>query len=58
MADLMEQHPDVPEEKRMLLFTHLRLAHAFASHPRRLQCVQARLQALSILVYCSAIQVR
>ncbi|OQR79954.1 E3 ubiquitin-protein ligase HUWE1-like [Tropilaelaps mercedesae] len=56
MADLMEQHPGVPEGKRMLLFTHLRLAHAFASYPCRLQCVQARLQALSILVYCSAIQ--
>lgn len=40
----------------MLLFTHLRLAHCFASYDRRLQCVQARLQSLSILVYCSAIQ--
>ena len=56
MAQLLQAYPDVPENKRMLLFTHLRLAHCFASYDRRLQCVQARLQSLSILVYCSAIQ--
>ena len=33
----------------MLLFTHIRLAHCFATHDKRMQCVQARLQALSVL---------
>ena len=41
----------------MVLFTHIRLAHSFGSYETRLQCVQARLQALSVLVYCNALQV-
>ena len=41
----------VPEEKKMLLFTYLRLAASFSEYKKRLQCVQARLQALSVLIY-------
>ena len=46
----------VPQDKQMLLFTHIRLAQAFSKYEKRMQCVQARLQALSILVYSNAIQ--
>ncbi|XP_071960908.1 E3 ubiquitin-protein ligase HUWE1-like isoform X2 [Antedon mediterranea] len=45
----------VPKDKQMLLFTHVRLGNAFSDYEKRLLCVQARLQALSILVYTSAI---
>ncbi|XP_078001474.1 E3 ubiquitin-protein ligase HUWE1-like [Glandiceps talaboti] len=55
MEDLMKTF-DVPKDKQMALFTHIRLAHGFAGHEKRLLSVQARLQALSILVYSSAIQ--
>ena len=41
----------VPEEKRMQLFTYLRLAASFSDYNKRLKCVQARLHALSILIY-------
>ena len=34
---------------QMLLFTHIRLAQAFSKYEKRIQCVQARLQAISIL---------
>lgn len=44
---------EVPREKQMQLFTHLRLAHCFSDPIRRMQCVQARLQALSIVIYCA-----
>ncbi|XP_066247369.1 E3 ubiquitin-protein ligase HUWE1 isoform X2 [Euwallacea similis] len=47
---------DIPPEKEMWLFTHVRLATHFANYEKRLKCVQARLQALSVLVYSSAIQ--
>lgn len=40
----------------MWLFTHVRLAHHFADYKNRLLCVQARLQALSVLVYSNALQ--
>lgn len=40
----------------MALLTHIRLAHSFSDYRRRLQCVQARLQALSVLVYSNALQ--
>uniref|UniRef100_A0A803TSC2 E3 ubiquitin-protein ligase HUWE1 n=1 Tax=Anolis carolinensis TaxID=28377 RepID=A0A803TSC2_ANOCA len=40
----------------MLLFTHIRLAHGFSNHKKRLQAVQARLHAISILVYSNALQ--
>lgn len=49
---------NVPKEKQMLLFTHLRLAHYFSNYRKRLQCVQARLQALSIIVYSNAINLQ
>ena len=42
---------DVPQEKQMLLFTYLRLAASFSDYQKRLKCVQARLQALSVLIY-------
>lgn len=48
MEELIEQH-NIPKEKQMQLFTHLRLAHSFSDYEKRLQCVQARLQALSII---------
>ena len=40
----------------MLLFTHIRLAFNFPTWKQRTLCVQARLQALSVLVYANAIQ--
>lgn len=40
----------------MWLLTHIRLAINFAKYETRLLCVQARLQALSILVYANALQ--
>ncbi|CAF1298860.1 unnamed protein product [Adineta ricciae] len=46
----------LPEDKQIKLFTHLRLAYSFPSFEQRLLCIQARLQALSILVYSAAIQ--
>ncbi|UYV80320.1 HUWE1 [Cordylochernes scorpioides] len=55
MEELLVTFP-VPEAKQMCLFTHIRLAHSFSDYTKRLQCVQARLQALSILVYCNSIQ--
>lgn len=47
---------NIPPEKEMLLFTHVRLAHSFSDYKSRLFCVQARLQSLSILVYSNALQ--
>lgn len=44
---------DVPQEKQMQLFTHLRLAHCFSDPIKRMQCVQARLQAMSVIIYCA-----
>lgn len=44
---------DVPRCRQMQLFTHLRLAHSFSDPIKRMQCVQARLQALSIVIYCA-----
>jgi len=50
MEELLEQH-QVPEGKQMLLFTYVRLAHGFSDYKTRLKSVQARLQALSVLIY-------
>ncbi|XP_043493606.1 E3 ubiquitin-protein ligase HUWE1 [Polistes fuscatus] len=47
---------NVPQDRQMALLTHVRLAHSFSDYRRRLQCVQARLQALSVLVYSNALQ--
>ncbi|RXM33250.1 E3 ubiquitin-protein ligase HUWE1, partial [Acipenser ruthenus] len=46
----------IPKDKQILLFTHIRLAHGFSNHKKRLQAVQARLHAISILVYSNALQ--
>ncbi|GIX92131.1 e3 ubiquitin-protein ligase HUWE1 [Caerostris darwini] len=54
MEELVEKY-SVPEDKQMQLFTHIRLAHSFPDYDKRLLCVQARLQALSVLVYCNAV---
>ncbi|XP_059143196.1 E3 ubiquitin-protein ligase HUWE1-like isoform X5 [Physella acuta] len=55
MEDILDLY-DVPLEKQVLLFTHIRLACLFSNYEARVHCVQARLQAISILVYSSAIQ--
>lgn len=55
MEELLQVYK-VPQPKQMVLFTHIRLAHSFGLFETRLQCVQARLQALSVLVYCNALQ--
>ncbi|KAJ8683247.1 hypothetical protein QAD02_019039 [Eretmocerus hayati] len=55
MNDLLKNY-NVPQERQMALLTHIRLAHSFSDYRRRLQCVQARLQALSVLVYSNALQ--
>nr|XP_049610449.1 E3 ubiquitin-protein ligase HUWE1 isoform X8 [Syngnathus scovelli] len=46
---------NIPKDKQTLLFTHIRLAHGFSNHKKRLQAVQARLHAISILVYSNAL---
>ncbi|XP_071445079.1 E3 ubiquitin-protein ligase HUWE1 isoform X2 [Hetaerina americana] len=50
VKDLITMY-NVPVDKQMSLFTNVRLAHYFSDYKKRLMCVQARLQALSILVY-------
>ncbi|KAL5013532.1 hypothetical protein ScPMuIL_007802 [Solemya velum] len=55
MEELLAGH-QIPKEKQVLLYTHVRLAYLFSAYEKRIQCVQARLQALAILVYSSAIQ--
>merc|ERR1712223_963935 len=57
-AELMERllaTYSVPEEKQMQLFTYLRLASSFSNYSKRLKCVQARLQALSVLIYSNTL---
>lgn len=56
IASIMERlvaNYDVPRDKQMQLFTHLRLANCFSDSIKRMQCVQARLQAMSIIIYCA-----
>lgn len=58
-SDIMEElinSFNIPEDRQMLLYTHIRLAYLFSKYEARIQCVQARLQALSVLVYSNAIQ--
>ncbi|XP_058791372.1 E3 ubiquitin-protein ligase HUWE1 isoform X2 [Phymastichus coffea] len=55
MNDLLKVY-NVPQDRQMALLTHIRLVHSFSDYWRRLQCVQARLQALSVLVYSNALQ--
>jgi E3 ubiquitin-protein ligase HUWE1 len=40
----------------MLLFTYVRLAHGFSDYKTRLKSVQARLQALSVLIYSNQVE--
>ena len=54
MEQLLSTH-SVPEEKQMQLFTYLRLACSFSNYQKRLKCVQARLQALSVLIYSNTL---
>lgn len=62
-SDIMESLTvmyNIPKDKQTLLFTHIRLAHGFSNHKKRLQAVQARLHAISILGklnFCSNIVV-
>lgn len=52
MTQVLADH-EVPENKQMLLFTHIRLAHSFANFKLRTNCILARLQAISVLGrYC------
>ncbi|KAH7639382.1 e3 ubiquitin-protein ligase huwe1-like protein [Dermatophagoides farinae] len=53
MAEIVEQY-QIPVEQQMQIFTQLRLTKNFANYHTRLQCVQARINALSIMVYCQA----
>ncbi|ESO88796.1 hypothetical protein LOTGIDRAFT_125574 [Lottia gigantea] len=55
MEELIEYF-NIPPNKLTLLYTHIRLAHLFSKYEARVQCVQARLQAISILVYSNSIQ--
>ena len=55
MERVLKEH-DIPEEKRVLLYTYIRLAHSFPNYEKRKLFVQTRLQSLSILVYSGAIQ--
>ncbi|XP_065829189.1 E3 ubiquitin-protein ligase HUWE1-like [Oscarella lobularis] len=45
---------NIPQGKQMGLLTRIRLAKYFPNFTLRCQCVQARLQAISILVYSNA----
>ena len=55
MERVLKEH-EIPEDKRVLLYTYIRLAHSFPNYEKRKLFVQARLQALSIIVYSGAIQ--
>ena len=55
MEKVVKEH-DIPEDKRVLLYTYIRLAHSFPNYEKRKLFVQTRLQSLSILVYSGAIQ--
>lgn len=48
MAEIVEQY-QIPVEQQMQIFTQLRLTKNFANYHTRLQCVQARINALSIM---------
>ncbi|XP_053377275.1 E3 ubiquitin-protein ligase HUWE1-like isoform X3 [Mercenaria mercenaria] len=55
MEELVSKYR-IPENKQTLLYTHIRLAHLFTKYECRVQCVQARLQSIAILVYSNAMQ--
>ncbi len=54
MERVLKEH-DIPEDKRVLLYTYIRLAHSFPNYEKRKLFAQTRLQSLSILVYSGAI---
>ncbi|XP_066927721.1 E3 ubiquitin-protein ligase HUWE1-like isoform X2 [Clytia hemisphaerica] len=57
VGELMEsiiKAKKIPDNIQMAFYHRLRLAHAMTTYTKRLQFVQARLQALSILVYSNA----
>lgn len=58
-GEIMEQVMtcyNVPAEKQVNLFSRIRLAKHFPYHEKRLQCIQARLQAISVLLYSNSTQ--
>ncbi|KAF0312883.1 E3 ubiquitin-protein ligase HUWE1 [Amphibalanus amphitrite] len=55
MERLLTTHK-VPQSKQVMVFTYLRLAKLFSDYQSRLCCVQARLQAISILIYSHTVQ--
>jgi hypothetical protein len=48
MERVIKEH-DVPQDKHILLYTYIRLAHSFPNYEKRKLFVQTRLQSLSIL---------
>ncbi|XP_031573679.1 E3 ubiquitin-protein ligase HUWE1-like isoform X3 [Actinia tenebrosa] len=58
-GEIMEQlmaYYKVPEDKQVGLFSRVRLARHFPFYQERLRCVQARLWAISVLVYSNVSQ--
>ncbi|XP_032242084.2 E3 ubiquitin-protein ligase HUWE1 isoform X2 [Nematostella vectensis] len=58
-GEVMEQllaYYKVPTEKQVGLFARVRLAKHFPNYTERLRCVQARLWAISVLVYSNVSQ--
>ncbi|CAF5084015.1 unnamed protein product, partial [Rotaria sp. Silwood1] len=55
MEMILDEH-QLSEDKQIKLFTNLRLVYSFSLFNQRLLCIQARLQALSILIYSVAIE--
>lgn len=55
MEKVLKKHK-IPEEKRIKLFSRIRLAKHFHFYAKRIKCLQARLQAISILVYSTSNQ--
>jgi E3 ubiquitin-protein ligase HUWE1 len=48
MERVIKEH-DIPQDKHILLYTYIRLAHSFPNYEKRKLFVQTRLQSLSIL---------
>ncbi|KAJ7352889.1 E3 ubiquitin-protein ligase huwe1 [Desmophyllum pertusum] len=58
-GEVMEQVTtcySVPTDKQVNLFSRIRLAKHFPVYEKRLQCIQARLQAISVLLYSNSTQ--
>jgi hypothetical protein len=56
MENLMLEHSQMPDDKRILLYTLIRVQHSLAKNDQRKLLVQVRLQALSILAYSEEIE--